>query len=374
MTTPFTQLKQPLQLDYGLLLSTLGLISVGVLLLVSASNRQELVAPLTSTPPGRQGLYALIGLAAMLIIARIDYRFLGTFAIPLYLGVIFLLAIVPFVGESINEVRRWINLGLFPLQPSELAKPIVAVALAKYFAGHRAQMSQMRTPLLSIGIIVMPVGLVFLQPDLGTTIIFMSIWFGMVIMAGIRFSHLAEFMIAAIIGVWVFSRFAFRSYMHDRIAVFLDPTQDPLGAGYNILQSEISVGSGGLLGKGLFNCTQSQLNFLRIQKTDFIFSVLGEELGFIGAVLVFLLFALLLIRGLRIAAQSQDEFGRLLATGIVMMFLVQIFVNIGVNIRLLPVTGIPLPFISFGGSSLISSLIALGLLQSIYVHRRKADW
>lgn len=368
------RVNQGLRLDFPLLLSTLGLIAVGVLLLFSASNTQELSGPPLESPPGRHGLFALIGFFLMLVVARLDYRLLGSFIRPLYALVIILLMIVPVLGESVNEVRRWINLGLFPLQPSELAKPIVAIALAMYFSDRQTQLGQLKVPLISLGLVLIPAALVFLQPDLGTALIFAGIWMGIAIMAGVRLTHLALFAGIGLVAAPLLLRFVLRSYMRERFVVFLNPGQDPLGAGYNILQSEISVGSGGLFGKGLFNGTQSQLNFLRIQKTDFIFSVLGEELGFIGAMLVFALFALLLFRGLRIAALARDDLGRLLATGIVMMFLGQIFINIGVNIRLLPVTGIPLPFLSFGGSSLLTSLLALGILQSIYVHRRQADW
>jgi rod shape determining protein RodA len=165
-----------------------------------------------------------------------------------------------------------------------------------------------------------------------------------------------------------------QEYMRQRLTAFISPTSDPLGAGYNILQAEISVGSGGLFGKGFLCGTQSQLHFLRIQKTDFIFSVLGEELGFVGALFLLGLFVLLLFRGIRAAMLARDEFGRLIATGVVVMILVQVFINIGANLRLLPVTGVTLPLISYGGSSLITVLIALGTLQSILIRQRKIEF
>ena len=362
------------RLDFPLIISALGLVTTGVLLLFSASSVRELNGPFIDSPPGHHAFLGLIGLVLMLIMARLDYRLLGAVILPIYLIVILLLVAVPFIGESVNEARRWLNLGLFLIQPSEIAKPILVVMLAKIFADNRTQLSSIRIPIFTVLLAALPATLVFIQPDLGTTVIFGAIWAGIAIMAGIRVRHLALISVLFAVAAPLIVLFAARSYMRDRLLLFLNPELDPLGAGYNILQSEISVGSGGLFGRGLFNGTQSQLNFLRIQKTDFIFSVLGEELGFIGAIFILVLFAILLFRGLHIASHARDDLGRNIAIGIVMMFLCQIFINIGVNIRLLPVTGIPLPFLSYGGSSLLTSLLALGVLQSIYVHRRQTNW
>ena len=362
------------QFDVWMLLSPLCLVLIGMALLFSASFPQDMGAAWLSSPPARQGLYAVVGFGLLIIAGRIDYRLLGNFAPFLYGLVLFLLALVFLLGVTAHGSRRWIDLALFPLQPSELAKPIVALALAKYFSEFRDQIKSFRVLLGSLALVGLPITMVYLQPDLGTAIVFACMWLGMVVIAGARLLHLALLGVVTAVSAPFIYLFLLRTYMQERLQIFLDPGGDPLGAGYNILQSEISVGSGGLFGKGLLNGTQSQLHFLRVQQTDFIFSVLGEELGFLGAMLVFALFLLLLFRGLRVAALARDDFGRLVATGIVMALLAQIFINVGVNIRLLPVTGIPLPFLSFGGNSLLSIMLSLGILQSVYVHRQRADW
>ena len=201
--------------------------------------------------------------------------------------------------------------------------------------------------------------------------IFLLIWFGMVVMAGCDPRHILG-TIGMVIAMLPFALIAVvTDYQRERVSTFLDPTQDPLGSGFNILQAEISIGSGGLLGKGLTHGTQTQLDYLRTQTTDYIFSVLGEELGFIGALLLFGLFIVLLWRGLRAAALCRDDFGRSIAVGVVIFILFQVFINVGVNIRLFPVTGIPLPFISQGGSSLVTVFIAIGLIESVLIRHRQ---
>lgn len=367
-------LRPQLRFDLWLMLAPFGLVVVGILLIYSASFPQELAGDPWQSPAARHGFYALIGFSLLAILSRIDYRFSGHFAVYLYVAAMLLLVAVLFIGESVNGVRRWVDLRLFLLQPSEIAKLVVVVVLARFFSQFRQDLHKPHYVALSLAIVALPMGLVYLQPDLGTAVVFAGIWWGMAIIAGMRLIYLVGLFASAAAAIPILFNYVLHGYMQQRLYTFLDPALDPLGAGYNILQSEISVGSGGLLGKGLLNGTQSQLHFLRVQQTDFIFSVLGEELGFLGAALVFALFVLLLLRALRTAVHARDDYGRLLAAGIVMMVLTQVFINVGVNVRLLPVTGIPLPFLSFGGSSLITMLLAVGLLQSIYVHRQRADW
>ncbi len=260
------------------------------------------------------------------------------------------------------------------MQPSEIGKLIVILALAKYLADNHERVNELRVFLTSLAIAAVPALLVFAEPDLGSATIFLFVWLGMVIMAGADMRHVLGLdrhgrsrcsPFALIIVV--------TEYQRERISLFLNPASDALGSGFNILQAEISVGSGGLLGKGLTHGTQTQLDYLRTQTTDYVFSVLGEELGFVGAMVLFALFILLLFRGLRAAAISQDVFGRMIAVGIVIFILLQAFINIGVNIRLFPVTGIPLPFISQGGSSLITVFIAIGLLESVIMRHRQVS-
>ena len=356
--------------DFVLFFTSLALVAYGVILIYSGSltNYKDVGLDL-SHPVVRQILFALAGVAIMLAITYTDYHLLGYAASGLYVAALGALVLVLVVSSEVYGSRRWIEIAGTPVQPSEIAKLVLIIALAKYLTDRQEQIGQLKTFLASLGIALVPTALVFAEPDLGSAVIFVVIWVAMIIIAGARSTHVlglaSSFAIAmpfALIGL-------INEYQRERIATFLDPAKDPLGAGFNTLQAEIGIGSGGLFGKGLTQGTQTQLDYLRTQTTDYVFSVLGEELGFVGAVVLFALFVLLLLRGLQTAKSCPDPFGRLLAIGVVTFILFQVFINIGVNIRLLPVTGIPLPFISQGGSSLITLFIALGILQSIRVHQ-----
>jgi rod shape determining protein RodA len=318
----------------------------------------------------RQAVFAVIGLALALVFARIDYRVLGSLSYVLYAASIAALAIVIVAGEATHGSRRWIDIGGTPVQPSEIAKLVVVLTLAKYLWDHQETIGTLRVVLTSLAIAAVPAALVFAQPDLGSALIFAAIWLGMVTVAGARWKHLLWLLGAALVAI----PFAFitlvSNYQRERIALWLDPERDPLGAGFQAVQARISIGSGGLWGKGLTHGTQTQLDYLRTQTTDYVFSVLGEEIGFVGAVILFALFAVLLWRALRVAELSRDLFGRLVATGLVIYILLQTFINVAVNVGLMPVTGIPLPFVSQGGSSLITLFIGLGILQSILIRHR----
>ena len=361
--------------DYGLLVLAAALVAYGGLLIYSAS--------LTAYPDGigglnhplaKQALFAVLGLAAMAMIAWADYRMFGQMAPALYALSILTLVAVLFLGESAFGSRRWITIAGTQIQASEIAKLLTIVALARYLADRQLQVTRVRTFLTSLALAVLPAALVMAEPDMGTAIIFGAVWLGMVLVAGARPQHvlmLGGFLLAAI----PFAALAvLGEYQRDRIALFFNPNSDPLGGGFNILQAEISVGSGGIFGRGLTHGSQTQLDFLQTPTTDYIFSVLGEELGLIGAVVLLTLFAALLFRTLRVATMARDQFGKLLATGIAIMVLFQVFINIAVNIRLLPVTGIPLPFVSQGGSSLIMLFAAVGLLQSILLRHRQIEF
>lgn len=357
----------------GILLGAVtALVLLGAMIIHSASYSAEVASFWTvESPVNRHLLYALIGVALLLLVARVDYHTFNYWSPVIYVVTLAVLGAVLFSGESVYGARRWLDSPLVLIQPSELAKTGILIVLAQYFATHQASIRSPRTTLTSLGIMSVPLGLVFIQPDLGTSVVFGAIWFGMAVVAGTPLLHFVVLGLAGMVAAPLAFQFLLKTYQQERLFLFLNPAQDPLGAGYNMLQSEISVGSGGLLGKGFLNGTQTQLHYLRIQKTDFIFSVIGEELGFVGALLLFALFALLLFRVLRSASLAPDSFGRLIATGVAMSILFQVFINIGVNIRLLPVTGIPLPFISYGGSSLISTLLALGLVQSVTMRRKR---
>lgn len=361
--------------DYILLAASLALTGYGLLLIYSGS--------LTSVggeidvlkgPVGRQIVFAALGIAACLMVSRADYRFLAQASTGLYVGLLASLVFVLFVGAAAYGSRRWIELAPgVQVQPSEIGKLIVILVLAKYFSDNRERIQDLQVFGTSLAIAAAPALLVFAEPDLGSAMIFLLIWLGMVIMAGCDMRHVLG-SIGMVIAMLPFAIVAIiTDYQRERISLFLDPSKDSLGSGFNILQAEISVGSGGWLGKGFTNGTQTQLDYLRTQTTDYVFSVLGEEFGFIGAMVLFALFILLLMRGLRAAAISHDSFGQLIAVGVVIFILFQTFINIGVNIRLFPVTGIPLPFVSQGGSSLVAVFIAIGLLESVIVRHRQVS-
>jgi rod shape determining protein RodA len=361
--------------DYALLLLAGALVAYGALLIYSASLTAypDGIASL-SHPVVKQAMFAVFGLTVMAIVTWMDYRVFGRMAPALYALAILILVMVLFLGDSAFGSRRWITIGGTQIQASEVAKLLTIVALARYLADHQLEITRVRVFLTSLAVTALPAGLVMAEPDMGTAIIFGAVWVGLVLVAGVPLRHvmmLAGFLLAAI----PFAALAvLGDYQRERIALFFNPNSDPLGGGFNILQGEISVGSGGIFGKGLTNGSQTQLDFLQTPTTDYIFSVLGEELGLIGALVLLALFTLLLFRTIRVATLARDQFGRLLATGIAIMILFQVFVNIAVNIRLLPVTGLPLPFISQGGSSLIMLFVALGLLQSVLLRHRQIEF
>ena len=360
--------------DYVLLLAAVALTGYGLLLIYSGNlTDTNGLGDALRGPVGRQFAFAVIGVMFCLIVSQMDYRFLARGSLIMYVGLLGALVFVLLFGASEFGSRRWISIFGTQVQPSELGKLIVILVLAKYLSDNQERIGTLSVFLTSLVIAAVPALLVFAAPDLGSASIFLFVWLGMVIMAGADMRH-----VLGMIGLLIaFSPFAIiaviTDYQRERITLFLDPTTDALGSGFNILQAEIAIGSGGLEGKGLGEGSQTQLNYLRTQTTDYIFSVLGEELGFIGAMVLFGLFILLLFRGLRAAAISQDNFGRLVAVGIVIFILFQTFINIGVNLRLFPVTGIPLPFLSAGGSSLITLFIAVGLLESVVLRHKQVS-
>jgi rod shape determining protein RodA len=369
------QIPKPLwrRLDPWLLLLALALVGYGLVLVHSATYLPADDGRFHLSPWAlRQGLYAALGLTALLILAFVDYRWYYSLAYPLYAAALVLLALLLIFGHGQEEygAQRWLGVGLFALQPSEPAKLALILALARFFADGATHPPTLRRLLASLTLVLLPVALVYLQPDLGTAICFLAIWVGVVVVAGARTLHLAALAaagVAALPMIWL----SLRDYMRARLLIFMNPESDPFGEGYNILQAKISIGSGGLLGRGLMNGTQTQLRYLRVSHSDFIFSVLAEELGFAGVVVLFTLLVLLLFRILRVVELARDDFGRLVAAGMTAMLAFQAIVNVAANLTLMPVAGIPLPFISSGGSALITNLAALGILQSILVHRLK---
>jgi rod shape determining protein RodA len=281
-------------------------------------------------------------------------------------------AIVLIIGEITHGAQRWLS-SRGSIQPSELSKVLIIVALAKYLTDHQEDMGRLRYVFLSILYIIPPMILIYLQPDLSTAAVLAVIWLAMVLMTGMRLLHLAVLGIVGVLAtplVWM----TMKDYMRQRLITFLLPVHDPLGSAYNINQARIAIGSGGWLGRGFAHGSQSQLHFLRVRHTDFTFSVLGEELGFVGALLLIILLIILLWRITRAAGMARDTFGYLIACGVGATLSFQAAANIAMNLDLLPTTGIPLPFISYGGSSLITFLIAEGLVQSVVMRYKKIEF
>jgi rod shape determining protein RodA len=358
--------------DFVLLGVTLLTIGYGIAMInsatpASAESRQGLLDNVVV----RQTLYALVGLGVMMLAAIIDYRLWGSVAHVLYIVALALLALVLAAGHIYGGAQRWFNLRLFPFQPSELVKVLLIVALARFMADH--EMDQLHNVLLSMALVIPPLILIYLQPALSMALVLAVIWLGMIFMAGMQFLHLGLLGLAIALAVPAVLS-SLEDYMQERIVTFLNPGLDPLGAGFNINQALIAVGSGGWLGQGYGSGIQSQLQFLRVRHTDFIFSVIGEELGFVGVMILFILLATIILRTLRAASLAGDLFGRLIACGVATVILLQSFVNIAVNLGLLPVTGVPLPFVSYGGSSLVTLLIAQGLVQSVVMRRKKLEF
>jgi len=348
------------------------MMGIGVVLIYSATFSVESNDPLLERSYFGQIMLGLSGLIILVLAAATDYHLLGNAHWLIYILAIGVLGLVGTLGRTEFGAQSWLSLrGTF--QPSELSKVLMIVFLAKYLADHEEESHQLHWVLLSAVFVLPAVFLIYRQPDLGTALVVAVVWFGMVFAGGIRLRHLGLLGIAAAAAsplVW----FSLQDYMQQRILVFLNPTQDVSGMSYNTFQALTSIGSGGLYGKGFLQGTQSQLYFLRVRHTDYIFSVLCEELGFVGAVGLLSLLLILLWRILRAASLARDAFGRLIACGVATMIFFQAFVNIAVNVNLLPVTGLTLPLISYGGSSLWATLLSLGLVESVLMRHKKLDF
>lgn len=313
----------------------------------------------------QQSVFALLGLGLVAVFGVTDYRVFRRTAGVLYFAMVISLLAVKFIGSSALGAQRWIDLGIFQFQPSEFSKIVMVIVLAKIFADNQKDISSRRTFLRSVAYTAVPILLVASQPDLGTAMVIGATWLGMAIAAGVPkrfFAATFGAMAAAFPIMWLF---VFRDYQKNRVLTFINPANDPLGAGYNVKQAQIAVGSGGLWGRALGQGTQSQLNFLPVQHTDFIFAVLAEELGFVGALFLLALLGVVAFRALQIARGAKDFFGYMLAIGIMTIIVFQTMINVGMNIGIMPVTGIPLPFVSYGGTSILMILFAVGILQSV---------
>lgn len=353
-------------LGLALLLTAVGLLAIYATSFKAASS----VVPVDAM---HQLVFAVVSLAGLLLAARMDYRGWSKLTPLLYMGMIASLGLVLVLGKTALGATRWIDFGFFQFQPSEFAKLVMIIVLAKYFSDHYDHMDNPRYLLTSLIYVAVPSLLVLAQPDLGTALVLGVIWLVMALVARARFIYMAIIGLTGMASIPLIVPHL-QSYQRARLATFLNPTADPLHSGYNVVQSTIAVGSGQLWGRGLAAGSQSQLNFLPSQHTDFIFAVLSEKMGFVGSMLVILLFVALLLRAVVIASRASDRFGMLIATGITAMLLFHIFINVGMNLGLVPVTGIPLPFVSYGGTSLLVSMLAMGLLESVAIRRRKIEF
>lgn len=344
-------------LNRTLTICSIFLLSIGILVIYSSSR--QLAA--------WQLFFAFLGLLIYLIISRFDCRATVSLTKVLYFGVLALLIVVAIVGIETRGSVRWIPLGPINLQPSEFAKPILILLLADFWTKNLPNWSNVVKSLFWTAPLLI---LIFRQPDLGSALTLLAIWFGMLIASKISLKKIALIVLLFLL-IIPLTWFSLKDFQKERLIGFFDPESDPLGRGYNLIQSTIAVGSGQLLGRGLGQGTQSRLQFLPEFRTDFIFASIAEELGFLGSLIILAIYFALVVYCLKVADQSSDIFGFLLVMGAVSMFIFQIFVNIGMNIGLLPITGITLPLVSYGGNSLIATMIILGLIASVARFGRK---
>ncbi len=356
--------------DWILLGLVLLLGAFGILMIASAVSGNQILA----SYPWRQAGFLASGLALLFLVAAVDYRLLSSITYPVYGMLLLALVAIAVAGTVAGGAQRWLTLGELFIQPSELAKIGVILALAQYLSAREERMGRLTVFLGALLLLAPALALIYLQPNLGTTLVLVVIGAAMLFVAGLRWHHIVLISAAAAAAIVPAWQYLLHGYMKDRILMLLDPSKVSAADRYNVEQATISIGSGGWLGRGLFRGTQNQLHFLRIRHTDFIFSVTAEELGFVGAILLIVLFVLLLLRLLRIASLARDMHGRLIVTGVAAMIFFQFLVNVGMNLSLMPVAGIPLPFISSGGSTLWTMLIGIGLAESVGMRYKKIEF
>lgn len=352
-------------IDWTLIALVVALAAYGALLIYSATASSDGYHYLRL-----QIAWIVVGLLAMAAVASFDYLKLQTYSGIIFGACVVLLIVVFIVGKVILGAQRWIPIGGFTLQPSELSKLALIIMLATLLSKKKEGGVDNRDFFTALGYTVVFIALVFIQPDLGTAMVFAAIVVGIMFAAGVNLWMLAGLGVTATLSALVAVKLnILHQYQVSRLLVFLNPQADPTGAGYNITQSKIAIGSGQFIGRGLFLGSQTRLNFIPHGYTDFIFAVLSEQLGFIGALVLIVLFGLLLWRIIKIALDSRDLFGTLLCAGVITSLLFQAFVNIGMNIGIMPVTGIPLPLISYGGSSFLTTMISIGLVLNVAMRK-----
>jgi rod shape determining protein RodA len=372
--------------DVLLLAAAAVLTIAGVAMIRSAIGGNENLAELVP----RQAIYAVIGFAVVLIVAAIDYRMWSGLARPLFVVTVVALAMIPVAGLVGFGAARWFNVGIATIQPSELAKIFMIIVLADFMSRNQDRLERFSTVLRSLLLVGVPLFLIFIQPDLSTAFVLLVIWFAQVWLAGIRMRHLGVLIgIAAVvilIAVPFVARYFLTGYVNgdnflflqhyqmERIVTFLLPDPNVQhGASYNVNQALISIGSGGLFGQGYGHGTQVQLRFLKVRHTDFIFSAMAEEFGFAGAVVFLIVLAFVIFRCLRAARIARDTFGALISYSVAILLLFQGAFNVGMNLNMFPVSGLPLPFLSYGGSSLLAGLFGVGLVESVNLRHKQIE-
>jgi len=369
--------RQPLRFDPLLLLAVLGLIACSLIVLNSATQDDIPGSPHYYVV--RQAMYAAVGLALMVVLTRLDYSRLRELKYGLYATMIGLIVLVIGVGSTARGSRRSFDLGFLSFQPSELGKLLLILTLSAFVVDRVRRLGDRDTTARAMLIALVPAMLVMLQPDLGTSLVYVVVALAVLFVAGTSWRHFAALAAIGAVGIALTLVAApaagvqvLKPYQVDRLTAFLNPSENPADEGYQQNQSRIAIGAGQKSGRG-DQATQTRLNFLPEHHTDFIFAVIGEEYGFLGASIVLSLFALLIWRVLRILTMAKNLYGALIAGGIVAMLMFQVFVNVGMTIGIMPITGVPLPLLSYGGSSVIVTLMAVGILQSIHVQARIAN-
>jgi rod shape determining protein RodA len=368
------------RLDWILIAATVALVAFG-LWAIGGITRHDVTGN-ANYYVVRQAIYAALGAVALVVAVFVDPEYYRRYRKPIYVGTLGLMAIVLLAGAVTRGSKRWLNLGFFKFQPSEFGKLLFVLFLAGLLADRSKRIGNGRTVLAAIGFAAGPILLVFLQPDFGTAMVYAAALAGVLFLAGTRWVHLAVLgvatVVAALLVLWILPATGhpvLKKYQQQRLTSWTNPSSDPSAATYNVQQSINAVGAGQFRGRGVKGSTQTNLNFLPEHATDFVFASIAEQRGFLGVSVLLLLYLLVVWRGLKVIAGARDSFSAIAAGGIVVALLFQIFINIGMTIGIAPITGIPLPFVSVGGSAMIANLLAIGVLEAIYVrgntHRRR---
>jgi len=356
------------KIDATLFIVTIILVLLGLLLIFSTSYN---IIGTDLLNFKKQFIFAIVGVMVMVGMVLFDYRALKNYTSMLYIFACLVLAAVLLFGKNTRGTISWFSFGSLNFQPVEMVKVIIAIILAKYLSRTGSYYGVLKKIIVSGIYVSVPVFLIVLQPDLGSALVVIFIWFSMLFLSGIERRQLLIIFFISLAIFCVSWLFVFKEYQKERILTFINPQSDSLGAGYNVIQSIVAIGSGKIWGKGLGYGSQSQLNFLPEKHTDFIFAVIAEEMGFVGVLLVLGLFSIVFHRLIIISIEAQDNFGKFLVLGISFTLFYHVMINVGMNMGIIPIMGIPLPFISYGGSSLISFLVMIGIAQSVYVNGRK---